>query len=113
MPHFDASSCRLELLDRLYAAYRTLDIKNADPFMAKDSRFKAVPELPGLPEETKEQHFERYGAVVTACANLDVGVRRHHSSPQTNDRYRLARYSRRGRSAGESCCSGLSLLTDT
>ena len=61
MSHFDTSSHQLELVDRLYAAYCTRDIKNAWSLLAREFRYKSLPEHPELPEETKEEHFEMYG----------------------------------------------------
>ena len=73
MPHFDTSSRQLELVDRFYAAYRTRDVKSSKPLMAKDYKYKTLPEIPDLPEMTKEQHFETYDKLFAASTHFDVG----------------------------------------
>ena len=73
MPYFDTSSRQLEFVDRCFAAYRTRDVKNAKPFMARDYRYKSLPETPDLPEMTKEQHLETYDKLFAASTKFDVG----------------------------------------
>ena len=74
MSYFDTSSRQLELVDRFYAAYRARDIKTSWPLLAREFRYKSLPEHPEHPEETKEEHFETYGKKIASCIDIDVGV---------------------------------------
>jgi ketosteroid isomerase-like protein len=80
MAYLDTTSSQLKAIDEFFAAYRTRDIKNAEPLMAKDCKYKYLPDHPDLPEMTKEQHIQLYAAMVAACTGFDVRISEHHGT---------------------------------
>jgi ketosteroid isomerase-like protein len=80
MAYFDTSSPQLKAIDEFYAAYRTRDMQNVEPLLAKDYRYKSLPDRPDLPEMTKEEHIRLYAPKFAACTKFDVRISEYHET---------------------------------
>ena len=72
MALFDTTSSHLKALEEFWAAYRTRDMQIVEPLLAKDYRYKSLPDHPDLPEMTKEQHIQLYAPMFPVATKLDV-----------------------------------------
>ena len=72
MTNIDATTPQLKTVKRLFDAYCTLDMQNVLPLLAKDYTFQTFPKIPGLPDETKGAHLEKYGGILGMFTKLEV-----------------------------------------
>ena len=75
MVDFDANTPQLKALEKLVDAYVSLDLNNLESILSKDYRYEALPEVPGVPIQTKEAHLEMWKEVYSVVSKLDVRIR--------------------------------------
>ena len=64
----------LKLVKSFMEAYQSLDIKSVALLVAKNYKFLTYPKVPDHPQETKEQHFEKYGPLLSVLVGIDVSI---------------------------------------
>jgi len=75
MVDFDANTPQLKAAKSLIDAYVSLDLNNLEPLLSKDFRYEALPEVPGVPIQTKEDHLQMWKEVYSVVSNLEVRIR--------------------------------------
>lgn len=75
MASFEANTPQLKAVKRLIDAYVSLNLNNLEPVLSKDYRYEALPEVPGVPIQTKEAHLEMWKEVYSVVSKLDVRIR--------------------------------------
>jgi hypothetical protein len=68
--NFDATTPELKLAKRFLEAYQSFDTSNIASLVSKDYKFQMFPKIPHNPQETKEQHFEKYGALLSVLLEM-------------------------------------------
>jgi hypothetical protein len=76
MVDFDTSTPQLKAVKRLIDAYISLNLNDLEPLLSKDYRYEALPTIPGLPIQTKEDHLKMRREVYSLMKNLDVRIQR-------------------------------------
>jgi len=71
MANINATTPQLRVVKNLFDAYLTLDYKNSEQYVSKNFKFQTFPKTPDLPDETKEGHFERYGALLSLVTKVE------------------------------------------
>ena len=66
---------QLQVVDRLFAAYRTCDLNNAAQVMSKNYTYKPFPKAPGLADQTREEHIELFGPTFAKLVKLEVRIK--------------------------------------
>jgi len=75
MASFEANTPQLKAAKRLIDAYVSLDLNNLEPVLSKDYKYEALPEVPGVPIQTKEAHLQMWKEVYSVVSKLDVRIR--------------------------------------
>ena len=70
-----ATTPQLKAVDRFYEAYRTRDLKNAEPFMSKNFIYKTLPKSAKVPDLAKAEYLEKFGPMFASLAKLEVRIR--------------------------------------
>lgn len=76
MTFIDATTPQLKLVDQMFEAYTTRDMKNVAPFFSKDFAYRSLPKIADLPDQTKEGHVEAFQPLFAGLVKLDVRI--HH-----------------------------------
>ena len=71
----NGSTPQLKLVDKLFEAYRTCDLKNTQPLLSNFFTFKTFPKVSDLPDEAKEEHFENYTPRFEPLIKFEVRIR--------------------------------------
>ena len=73
MVNFDTP--QLKVLKRVTDAYCSLDLNNLNPLFSKDYRYEALPEIPGISIQTKEDYVQMRREVYSLLSKLEVRIR--------------------------------------
>ena len=73
MTDFDASTPQLNVVKKWLDSYISLDIKNAEPLLAKNFQLEWFPKPSNIPDEPKKAHTEIWGARLSVMDKLEVG----------------------------------------
>ena len=74
MPSLEATTPQLTAVKNLIDAYRSLDMRNIEPYITKGYTYQTFPKVPGLTDETKEGHVERYKALFSLTTKIEVHI---------------------------------------
>ena len=66
---------QLQVVDRLFAAYRTCDLNNAAPLMSKNFVYKPFPKAPGLADLTWKEQITFSGPTFAKFVKLEVCIK--------------------------------------
>ena len=80
MFNIDASTPQLKALEKLLEAYASLDANNPDPSLSKNYKHETFPKSIGLPEETKEEHIERFKKTLPVLTELAVRIQHRRTA---------------------------------
>ena len=75
MNNLEATTPQLKVIKDFFDAYVVLDIKKSQTF----------PKIPDLPDETKGEHFERYGTLLSLVTKVGVRTQQRKSIISTAD----------------------------
>ena len=85
MNNLEATTPQLKIIKDFFDAYVALDIKKSEPYMSRDFKFQTFPKIPDLPDETKGEHFERYGTLLSLVTKVGVRTQQRKSIINTTD----------------------------
>ena len=71
---------QLQVVDRLFAAYRTCDLNNAAPLMSKGYAYKPLHKAPGTADLTWEEHVALFGPMFAKFVKLEVRIEEFNPS---------------------------------
>jgi hypothetical protein len=83
MANIPTTSPELKVVKNFFDAYISLDINNVEAHIAKDYKFETFPKIDHLPDESKKEHFERYGKLLTLIAKLEVRIHQYEEHPSS------------------------------
>ena len=89
MSCFDASTPQLKTAKQLIEAYTSLDMEKVAAITSKNYQYQALPEVIGIPEESKEKHIERFKEIVGAMAKAEVRIQ--HGEPPSSSQANIHR----------------------
>jgi len=81
MVDFDANTPQLRALEKLVDAYVSLDLNNLESVLSKDYQYEALPEVPGVPIQTKESHIQMWKGVYSLVSKQEVRIRYWRAAP--------------------------------
>ena len=70
----NATTPQLKAVDRFFAAYRSCDLKIAEPLMAKNYTFKTLPRSAKVPDLTSAEHIEKFGPMFASLTKIEVRI---------------------------------------
>ena len=79
MVNINATTPQLKATKDLFDAYFTRDLSNAEPLMSRDFKYHNYPKVAGHPEENKEEHLKRYGAILGSFPSVEVRIWRRET----------------------------------
>ena len=75
MTNIDPRTPQLTVVKGIFDGYCTLNTtKNVLPLLAKDFKAQNFPKNPELPDETREEHVEKWGRIYAIFAKLEVRI---------------------------------------
>lgn len=84
MSSFNTSTPQLRVAKQWVDAYVSLDTKGVAAVTSKSYRYQALPDVIGIPKETKEKHIERFKGMMSTMTKAEVRVQHGDSSSQSN-----------------------------
>ena len=70
----DAKTPQLKVVKAWFDAFIAHDSSKIGAVLSKDFAYQTLPESIGLPEETKEQHIQRYERALTMINKFEVRI---------------------------------------
>ena len=70
--NFNATTPQLRAVKKIFDAYLSLDLTNAESLISKDFKFQTFPKIANLPDEGKGGHLERYGPLFASMTKIEV-----------------------------------------
>ena len=74
LTNFNATTPQSRVVENIFKALTTLDIKNAEPFLSKDHKFETFPKIASLPDEPRAVSLERYGTLISLLTKMEVRI---------------------------------------
>jgi hypothetical protein len=74
MTNINPTTPQLKVLKDFVDALETRDIKNAEPLLSKDFTFTTSPKSADLPDLTREEYLQKFGALFAFFAKVEVGT---------------------------------------
>jgi len=72
MVNINATTPQLKAAKSVVEAYGSRDLKGSGSIFAKNFKFQSFPQTADHREETKGQHFQNYGGVLSSYAKMDT-----------------------------------------
>lgn len=85
MVHIDASTPQLEVVQKWFDAYISLDINRINALLSKNYKHQTSPKSVGLPEETKEEYIKRLGGMLPVFIKFDVRIQHQATALKFTD----------------------------
>ena len=76
MVNINATTPQLKAAKAVVEAYSSCDLSDSESLFSKDFKFQSFPKSTEHHEETKGQHFQNYGGVLSSYAKMEVSVQR-------------------------------------
>ena len=80
MANVDTNTPQLKLINQWVDAYASCDASKLAPLLSKNYKHQTFPESIGEPDETKEEHIQRFGQLGSLITKLDVRVQRQRTT---------------------------------
>ena len=74
LTNFNATTPQSKVVENIFKALTTLDIKNIEPFLSKDFQLETFPKIASLPDEPKAMSLERYGTLISLLTKIEVRI---------------------------------------
>ena len=85
MVNLDATTPQLKAVKGFVAAYLSLDISKAVPFISKNFKFQTFPKTIDIPEETGAAHTQRFKGLLAAMTKFEVRIHHRRSAFELTD----------------------------
>lgn len=72
MVNINATTPQLKLVKSVVEAYRSRDLVSSGSIFSKNFKFQSFPKTPDHVEETKGQHLENYGGLLSSFTKMEV-----------------------------------------
>lgn len=76
MVNLDATTPQLKVVQSVVESYSSRDLENSASIFSKDFKFQSYPKTTYHVEETKAEHFKKYGGVFPSYAKVEVSIQR-------------------------------------
>lgn len=105
MTKIDATTPQSKVVKRWADVLASRDLNNAEPILSKDFVFKAFPKAAELPDLTREEYIQKYGAILSLLAKVEVRIQHRTIAPELSADMRKpsGQLPRGDRSTRESC----------
>ena len=76
MVNIISTTPQLKVTKDLLDAYYTRDARNLEPLMSRNFKYQNYPKVADHPEENKEEHLKKYGAILASFPAVKVCIQR-------------------------------------